>query len=331
MKPELPYSLQMLKEACKKYKYDFKIVDRVGNNLAEISNSKKSFYSSNQRPGTFPLNFSFSSGITKDKTWTTKILKEKGFRTIKGEHFFLNDKHIDYRKNGREICDALNYAQDKYPVFVKPNDSSSGLLAEIIHKEGELLKHLSKIEKISEIGIIQEVKNLDEYRIFAVDGRVQFMYQRKSACLRGDGKKRVDELLVELNQKITKKKNKILETDIFFRGVLSKNGFNLESILPKNRKINISSKANLSAGGEIKNYKKVVPTQINKWVSGLMKVFSLKVCGIDIFVDGDSDFPDNFIVIEVNPNPGLSGIYREGYKDDTMEIWRIVLEKYFKN
>jgi len=329
MKPNLPYSLKILKEACRKHGYNFRIVDTIGNNLAEISDSKKSFFSSNRRPGTFPLNPSFASGIVKDKAWTTKILKERGFRIIEGKHFFLNGKHIDHRKGKRELNDAIKYAKNKYPVFVKPNDSSSGLYAEVIYDEKELIRHLAKIEKISEIGIIQELKNLDEYRIFAIGGSIQFIYQRESAYLCGDGNKNIRELLRELNKKIIKSKNNISERDFYLRKVLSENKLKISSILPEGRKIKITSKANLSAGGEIKEYVKEVPKKVENWVSELMNVFSLKVCGIDIFVDGDIGNPNNFIVIELNPNPGLSGIYRAGYKKDAIDIWGEILKKYF--
>jgi D-alanine-D-alanine ligase-like ATP-grasp enzyme len=279
----------------------------------------------------FPLNFSFSSRITKDKTWTNKILKEKKFRTIKGEHFFLNSKHIDYRKGKRELSDALSYAKDKYPVFVKPNDSSSGLYAEVIYDENSLVKHLVKIEKISEIGIIQEVKNFDEYRIFAIDGKVQFVYRRESVFLYGDGVKSARILLEEINSRIIKKKNKIFEKDIYLKKVFSDNKLKFSSILSRGEKIYISSKANLSAGGFVRDYKKRVSKEVEKWVFELMKIFSLRICGIDIFVDGSINNPNDFIVIEVNSNPSLTGIYKEGYNKDVLKIWNKIFKKYFLN
>jgi len=329
MKPELSFSLKILKEASQKYNYNFRLVDRVGNNLVEVSNTKKSFFSSNRSPGIFPLNPSFSSGITKDKTWTNKILKERRFKVIKGEHFFLNNEYIAYRSKGRELSDALRYAYDKYPVFVKPNDASSGLFAEVIYNERDLYRHLAKIRKISEIGVIQELKILNEYRIFAVNGRVQFMYQREAAFLRGDGIKNIKELLKDLNDGIIKDENKISKENIYLKKVLIEKKINFNSILPKDKKIRISSKANLSAGGKIVDYRGRASKEINKWVFDLMKVFSLRVAGIDIFVNGSIKNPNNFIVIEINPNPGLSGIYRSGYQKKVIEVWGNIFKLFF--
>ena len=78
------------------------------------------------------------------------------------------------------------------------------------------------------------------------------------------------------------------------------------------------------------NYSEIVSEDTNKWVKKLMENFSLRICGIDVFVKDSINNPKSFCIIEINHDPNLVGIYELGHQDKTMQIWNEVLEKYFK-
>ncbi len=329
MTPETPQLLQILKKACQLYGYSWELVDTYANNLVEISDGQKSFFSSNSKIGTYPLNPKFSAQLVNDKAWSYKILKKKGYEVPRGDYFFLRDDYREMRGEGKELKDAITFAKDKYPVFVKPNSSSLGILAEVIHDEAELKLHLEQIAEIGWITLVQEVIEQPEFRIFAVDGEVEFVYQRSAPVIMGDGEASVGEMIKKMNQNIKRERNKILETSPFLKRQMEKYDLDFSSVLEVGQTLKVTSKANISAGGAIQNYSEEVSDETKLWVKTLMKDLSLRVSGIDVFVETSINEPNGFTIIEINHNPNLSGIYNLGHKEKVMTIWGKILSAYF--
>jgi len=298
--------------------------------LVEVSDGKRSFFASNSSVGMYPLNSRFATQLVKDKAWGYKILEQKGYKIPEGQYFFLKDEYRELRGEGQELTDALEYAQDKYPVFVKPNDSSLGILAEIIYNETELKEHLEKIAEGSWIAIIQEVIKQNEYRIFVVDGEIQFTYQRSPLCLIGDGASSIKDQILKTNQNIKRPKNHIHLDNPFLKLQLKNLNLTPDSILKQNQKLAISPKSNLSAGGNLQNYSTRFSKATREWVKKLSRDLSLRVCGIDIFTSSNLDNPEDFTIIEINANPSLSGIYEHGENEKALKIWKKILNKYFQ-
>ncbi len=330
MFPEIPQLLLILKEACEKFGFKWELVDIYSNNLVEVSNGEKSFFSSNSKVGTYPLNPKFSAQLVSDKAWCYEVLKQKGFKIPKGNYFFLKNEYRELRGEGRELKDAFLFAEKiGFPVFVKPNSSSLGILAEVIHDKNELKKHLEEISEIAWVALIQELIKQPEYRIFVLDGEIQFVYQRTSPKIIGDGKKSISEFISNINKGIKRARNKITENSFFLNNQLEKYNLTLNSILTKYQEFQIVSKANISAGGEIINYSEEVSNETKKWVKNLTETLQIRICGIDVFVEDSINNPDSFTVIEVNHNPNLTGIYEYGKKEKVFSIWKEILNKYF--
>lgn len=326
MNPEIPLRLLILKEACRRLGYEWKLLDTYSNALAEISSETKSFFTA----GDYPINSNTASHLARDKAWSYLVLQKKGYRVPKGEYFFLREDYRSLRGDGKEWNDAFLYAHGKYPLFVKPNAAAHGLLAESVADKQELETHLKKIAQISPIALIQEPISFPEYRIFAVDGRVHFLYRRSAPALMGDGKKTIAELLEDWNHLIKDEKSVVQKDSSFLLSSLTKDNLSFESILPLGAKLRLTSKANISAGGIIEDYQENVSPEVSEWVRCLMKDCSLRVCGIDVFVDGDIDDPKNFIICEINQGPGLSGICSIGKEEKAVQIWEEILRKYFE-
>jgi len=329
MSPEIPQLLLILKEACEEFGYSWKLLDTYSNNLVEVSNGNKSFFASNGKISVYPLNQEFAAQLVNDKAWSYRILKQKGYRVPKGEYFFLKKELKRLRGEGREIKDAIVFARGNYPLFIKPNNGSLGILAEIVNNEEELRNHLERIKEISWIAIIQKVIHLPEYRIFTVDGEIEFVYQRLAAKIVGDGKRSVGEFINQINRRIKRKVNKLSRDSFFLRHQLQKHSLSFASILNLDQQLVVSPKANIAAGGKIVNYSEEISQKTRRWVKKIMSDLSLRVGGIDVFVERTINDPDGFIVIEINQNPSLLGIYHLGYQHKVLAIWKKILRSYF--
>lgn len=332
MNPQLPTNLAILQQACQRYGYRFRIVDDFSKRLAEVSNGQKNFVAGAGALPSYPLNPAFAQALATDKAWMNQKLFSLDYKIPQGDYFFITQDYQKLRPAGKEKEDAVFYAEKLgYPVFVKPNRQSLGRGAEVIYSSQQLADHLKHLATLDYIALIQEVIHLPEYRIFVVEGEVQFMYQKSRPQIVGDGKQSVRRLIEQLNGGINYDRNHVDLNSFFLQGQLVEKGLTLDSILPQGQWLKISSHANLSAGGKISNYHPSASKKVNAWAKKLTQEINLSVCGIDVFVDGSIEDPENFTILEVNSNPSLKGIYELGEMEKVMEVWRKVLRLYFKS
>lgn len=174
----LPLSLEILKQACEKYGYQFELIDEFSGYLAKVSDGKRSFFGGMN----YPFNSASAVGVAKDKAFTKMLLTKNDFHVPRGDYFFVRKEDQDLRPVGKEMEEAIKFANNfGYPVFVKPNDRTKGHCCKITSDEVELKNHFQKIAKYSEMAIIEEViTGKKEYRIFVIDGEVQFLHERKN-------------------------------------------------------------------------------------------------------------------------------------------------------
>ena len=327
-KNNLPLIISILDEACSSFGYSFNNLDDNSNMIFSVSNGKKTFFSSVS--GIYPLNPSSNSKLVKDKVWTSMFLRSKGYKVPSGNHFFTIPNYLAFDTSGKEIEDALVFADSiGYPVFVKPNSCSQGLFAEIDYSPQEVRDHFDQISEVDHIAIVQEKITGLEYRIFVSNGEPQFAYSKSACKIIGNGKQNVLSLIDIVNQNIQKTNNQINPSSIYLKNHLAEQGLSLNSFLKIGEELKVSSKKNLSAGGEIIDYTENFSDLTIDWAKELVNCLGLGVVGIDVFVQDSINKPDGFTIIEVNNNPGLSGIYKLGKKEKVMDIWKKILETYF--
>ena len=324
-----PIPIQILSEACQKFSYQFEIIDEFTGYLAEVSNGKKSFYAGTGSLSPFPLNQATPHRLAGDKAHTRKLLKKKGFEVPEGDHFFLRSEYKEYRPDGKERVEAFIYADKlSYPVFVKPNNSSFGLGCELISTKEQLQSHLEYLAQISHIALIERPITGTEYRIFVLDGEVQFIYSKDLQKIIGDGTSPIQQLIKIFNAHIISPRGKIQLQSPFLQKNLKENNLTLDSILSEKEPFAISPRANITTGGEILFYTEEIPPITQEWIKKLTKVSKLRVFGVDLFADDLAD-PNTFTILEINANPGLNGVWELGKKEKVFAIWKQVFEKYF--
>ena len=326
----LPLPMEILRLACERFGYGFELLDEFTGYLAEVSDGGgSSFLSGTGGLSPFPLNLFTPHRVAGDKAHTRTLLQKRGVRVARGSHFFLKEDYRCFRPDGREIGDALGFADELgYPCFVKPNNGSFGIGCEIVYSRDELRQHLEFLSKTAQIALVEEVLEGAEFRIFVLDGEVKFAYGRGLQRVVGDGVKSVSELLDDFNSWIVSPRGKVLESSLFLRRRLNDAGLSFDAILEVGCEFVVSPRANVTTGGEIGFYAEEVSEGVREWVRGIADITHLRVFGVDVFADDLND-PGSFTVLEVNSNPGLNGVWELGKKDMVFGIWGEVFGKIF--
>lgn len=325
MRPTIPTQISILIEACDAFGYEYKMLDETSNNLLRVSDGKKYFYASNSRVGVFPLNFNYASQVAMDKAWTYRVLEDHHVATPRGEYFFTGNYLRPLRGDGHELEDACHFAKKiGYPVFVKQNNSTFGLYADVVYSEEELKAQLRLIQQKSHIAIIQEVLDQPEYRLIVIDGKVECMYRVRAPRITGDGIHTIKELICAKNETLKRNTLHIAADSHYMKHALQVKGYTLGTVLETGTVFKVSDTNNLACGGEFCEYSETIPVPISDIAKNVFKAMNLRVMGIDLFYENNIG-----IVIEVNHNPGFAGLYQAGYIEKTMDLWHKVLVRYF--
>ncbi len=319
-------NLQILKSAAKKFGYKQGLVDHPYSEAIYVTNGSKYFIArSKAKYGMYPTNPKFAEQLADDKAVTKRFLKKFGFRVIKGKLFYTSTK----LKSGYNVKEsdtpkaAHTYAKKiAYPVFVKPNNGSQGTNARIIFNQAGLNRHIKQLKSDGvETFLVEKFTVRPEYRIFVVSGKVEFMYRKQRMTITGTGKHTIQELLSEKQYQ---------PDEVYLKGLLRNERKNIKSVLESERELFMQETANISLGAQITDYREKVPRAIDTWAKQLHDTIGLDVFGVDIFTKGNWDDPSRYLIIEINSNPALSGIYNKGHKEKAYGIWNKIMKHYFK-
>jgi D-alanine-D-alanine ligase-like ATP-grasp enzyme len=316
-------NIQILKRAAKKHGYQFGLIDSPYSEAIYVTNGEKHFISrSKTKYGMYPVNPKFAEHLVDDKAVTKRVLKKFGFRVIKGKLFYIQPPANATVLPKDTVKASYTYAKKiTYPVFVKPNNGSRGANARIIFTEQALKNHIKKMRDDGVVSfLIEKVTERPEYRIFVVGGKVQFMYRKKRVSVTGTGVHTIAELIAEMK----------IQPDAEFLGrVLKKEKKTKDHVLDNKKELILQETANISLGAEIIEYREKVPKVIDTWATRLYKTTGLEVFGVDVFTKGACDEPHKYLIIEINSNPALSGIYAKGHKEKAYEIWGLIMKRFF--
>lgn len=327
--------LQILLQATQQLGLRVENCDDVTHAVVRVSDGRRHFFAGLGKIGMYPLNPHFAASLAGDKAWSYQALSQAGFAVPKGKHFFLSDDWREYRPDGRDSAAALKYAAELgYPVFAKPNDGSSGVLAELLLTEAALKEHLAQIAKVSYVVLVQEYINQPEYRIFVIDDRVEFVYRRTKPVVEGDGTRTISDLIASLNAQIPIVSHQIKIDSPFVLSEFARLHYTLETVLPQGEQLVVAAHANLASGGTMVELTHSVPEWLHRWSARVVQTLGLRVAGIDVFSRlpiTDAVAEDNLVIIEVNSNPNLAGIYKNEGVEQAVAVWKKILLKFFKS
>lgn len=321
-RPPLPPALAILREVCLAHGYSFEELDPFARYLARVGNGTISYFAGASNITVYPLNAASAQGVARDKSYSYAILAQGGFQVPRSRQVFVTEQFKDFRPQGRELSTAVSAAESiGFPVFVKPNQGSGAKGAQTVHDPDELVYSLVEIAKSDYSALIQEFLGGAEFRLFVLDGQVQFGYRKSRPVVVGDGCTSVEDLIV---------RDRLLVQETYLKHQLSVRSLGLASCLPAAAQVETSPIANLSSGGRLVEFFTEVPSATAQWVERLANTMLLRVFSVDFFGRNGISQPDDFIILEVNATPALATIYALGQRKIVREVWARILRLHFE-
>jgi D-alanine-D-alanine ligase-like ATP-grasp enzyme len=174
-----------------------------------FQNGKRLFFKNKQ----VNINISSTVSVIRNKFETSCFLSHFGYRVPVGKTV---SKHNYDIKHNRGLNDGLLFIKEiGFPVILKPNDKSQGILVCKVTNEKEYYKTAKKIlKKKEDILLIEKFyENYSDYRIVVLGNSVISAYQRIPLTVVGNGYSTILELLkkkrkeLEKNGRTAKEKN----------------------------------------------------------------------------------------------------------------------------
>jgi len=278
-----------------------------------FKNGRKRYF----RYSSLDLNSLGASEIAKDKDYANFFMKRMGYPIIPGSKTFFSDawgKAIGSPR--RNIQAAYEYAKKLgFPVIVKPNSGSQGIGVCLVHGKQEFYRAMRFVFERDRVGLVQQVVQGKDYRLVVLDKKVISAYERIPLNIVGDGKSTIRNLLKEKQQKFiaSSRDTSIKIDDPRITEKLKNQGLNFRSVLKKGERIFLLDNANLSTGGDSVDVTKRMHPEFRKIAVKLTKDMGLRLCGVDLMIDGDiSQKPIIYWILEINSAPGLDHYARSG-------------------
>lgn len=243
--------------------------------------------------------------IGGDKAKTKEVLTEQNIPVPKGKQFSVDDKE-----------ELIEYAKEiGYPVVIKPTDGSFGRDVHTeIETDEQLILALEAIKqnKQNKNVIVEQHIPGKDYRIYVVGDEAVAAMMRLPANVIGDGKKSIRRLIEEKNE-IRKDNPRLIscpiQVDVDLENYIAEQGYQLSSVLEKDKQLFLTDKANISTGGDPVTVTEDMPREVMEVaVKALQAIPGLHHGAVDIIVDERKQIEEAAYVIEVNPTSQLGGL-----------------------
>lgn len=256
----------------------------------------------------FNINTSGSSSLSTNKNACNSFIKSFGYSVPK-EKYFVKKPNIQVSLNEIEKC--LNNRSTElgfdFPIVIKPNNLSQGVGVYIAHNNEECLRYAQEAFLKSKIILLQEYCEGKEYRIVVLKGSVIQAYQRVPFTIVGDGKNTIKKLIQDKVEefKIYGRDKDINPNDPRVMNHIIDEGYTIDSILEKDKPLQLQDIANLSLGGTSVDVMNLMDESFSKLATEVASKLNLDLCGIDIIVKDINDIKQGYYILEVNSSPGL--------------------------
>lgn len=276
-----------------------------------FKNGQKRYF----RYSTIDLNRVGASDIAKDKDYANFFMRQMGYPTIPGKTFY-SDVWAQTIGSRKDMHAAYTYAKSlNFPVIVKPNSGSQGSGVALVHTRRQFYRAIRSVFKRDRVALVQRPMPGNDYRIVVLDSSVISAYQRIPLNVIGDGKSTVKRLLGRKQKSFiaSSRDTKIRLDDPRIAEKLKSQKMTLASVPKKGERIFLLDNANLSSGGDSLDVTTIIHSGFKRLAIQLTKDMGLRLCGVDILVDGRIDKkPSKYHILEVNAAPGLDHYARSG-------------------
>jgi D-alanine-D-alanine ligase-like ATP-grasp enzyme len=260
----------------------------------------------------FNINPAGSAEIAKDKGYTKFFLRKAGINVPQGRAFFSDGLNANLSAGSRRgIAEAAAYARELgYPLYVKPNNLSQGLLVAKVYDEPRLVEMAQAITVKTPVFLLEEPCAGRDYRVVVLGGKVISAYERVPLAVTGDGVSTVDGLLEQAKSALAgagRPNSEIDLTDVRIDIKLESEGLARDSVVPAGVSVRLLDNANLSTGGQSVDVTEGIHPAFAGLAAQACQALGLRFAGIDIICEDLCADParQSWAVIEVNAAPGL--------------------------
>ncbi|HLR65023.1 MAG TPA: acylphosphatase [Pseudogracilibacillus sp.] len=258
-----------------------------------------------------------------DKVKTKEILTKHHVPVPKGFAF-------DHKTSENSIVKKVNKLT--YPLVVKPKDGSFGRdVFTNIQNEDELLNIVQRMKNNTDYEqfMVEEHVEGDDYRLYVVDGEVVGAMLRRPPNIEGNGKHSIERLIKRKNR-LRRTNPRLIDCPIQIDDELEQHikryGYTTQSVLADGEKLNLSTKCNISLGGD--------PIGVLHDLSDEIKQIAIDaIKSIDGLVHGAVDVLANEttgeqVVIELNPTAQMGGLLFP-IEGEASDIPSAIIDYYF--
>ena len=282
-----------------------------------FASSKKGYF----RYNTLDLNPVGASDIAKDKDFAAFFMRRMGYPTVPGKAFYSNrwSEAIGSKDNAEA---ALRYARHRgFPLVVKPNSGSQGKNVSVVHGINELKRALADVFLDDRVALVQRVVKGRDYRIVVLGNEVISAYERIPLSVIGDGRLTIKQLMAKKQRMfdVTGRDTRLRPNDPRIIAKLKYRGRSSVWIPEKDERVFLLDNANLSSGGDALDVTERVHPQFKRLAIKLTKDMGLRLCGVDLMVEGDINAkPKKYWILEINAAPGLDHYVKTGKSQQTI-------------
>lgn len=298
----------------------FEDLDAGGGYLFRVSKAGRSVVLGAGGVCSFPINSATAFTLSRDKSHTKSALRAEGLPVIDGGLFFAHQRRVGLRGPGREIEDAVVFAQTLgFPVFCKPNTGSRGNFAEIIASADLMRDYARRLAVEFEAFLVEPLIRGTEHRVLVHDGRVVFHAVKQEPALIGDGVRTLQAIADDLNARLAAE-----GLSPWPPAAIAAAG-DPASVPPAGMHILLAGRRNLSAEGDIAAFSTDAPVALADLSRRAVAAVGLRLGAVDVFDVSPARNLSDLKIIEVNGNPGLKTLELQGRADLVMAIWTSML------
>jgi cyanophycin synthetase len=239
--------------------------------------------------------------IACDKEETKNLLEQASIPTPKGRIIYDEE---DLQAAAESIG---------YPIVIKPVNGNHGRgITTNIKTWDEAVEALALAKKVSRAIICERFITGFDFRLLVINYKLVAAAQRKPACVVGNGKSSIQQLVDEVNSDHRRgygheKVLTAIKIDDMTMNILKEKNLSLDSIIPNGETLYLKTTANLSTGGTATDVTDLVHPYNVFLAERIARIIGLDICGIDIMAQ-DLTTPLNEnggAILEVNAGPGF--------------------------
>lgn len=284
---------------------DYEII--IPSLTAKFSSNGKHWFINNT---VTPLTNSPSSFLARKKNFTNLILSKAGLP-------------VPYQQKIINEIDVLKFFGKYKNIVLKPSQNIGGKGVSILPKTEEgVLESYKYAKEKDKLGVVlaEEYIPGDNYRVLVLGNEVLSVVKRNPAKIIGDGLNTIQKLIEVKNHDRKEKLLLPIHIDTELKHKLEDQGYTLDSILEKDKEINIRNNANMTTGGTTSEVLDLVNPYYKEICIKAVQALDLEYAGVDL-ITADITKETRCAINEINFNPGL----RIHYKVDSGEPQKVAI------